>query len=294
MSKLMAFDLISRLRELDGKFNAREQRVASYVLENLEAATQLTVSEIAGICEVSEPTVIRFCRTLGCAGFRDFKLRLAQNVAVSLQYLDAINREPQGDSRGIDQILSVFYTTANVARAQLDDATLALTTDAVAGARRVIFCGVGGGSATVAFDAANRFFRLGIPAVAVHDGYQLRMQAATLSQGDVLFCISSSGDLKELVESARIARQYGATAICLTRPGSALAEASDIALTLKIPEDPDIYKPTASRLVYLVIVDVLAAAVARKNSDIALEKLRRIRASLAVVHGRTGPQPIGD
>jgi len=294
MSKLMAFDLISRLRELDGTFNAREQRVASYVVANLEAATRLTVAELAGICAVSEPTVIRFCRTLGCDGFRDFKLRLAQNVAVSLQYLDANTRAPTGGSRGIDQILAVFYTSANVARAQLDEAALARATAALAAARRIIFSGAGGGSATVAFDAANRFFRLGIPATAVHDGYQLRMQAATLVAGDVLFCISSSGDLEEQVESARIARQYGAAAICLTRPGSALAEACDIALTLKIPEDPDIYKPTASRLVYLVIIDVLAAAVAHQNSGVALEKLRRIRASLAVVHGSTDPQPIGD
>jgi len=294
MSKLIAFDLISRLRELDGTFNAREQRVASYVLDNLETATQRTVSEIAAICEVSEPTVIRFCRTLGCSGFRDFKLRLAQNVAVSLQYLDATNAEPQSDLRGIDQILGVFYSTANVARAQLDDEVVAQATETLARARRIVFCGVGGGSATVAFDAANRFFRLGIPATALHDGYQLRMQAATLAPGDVLFCISSSGDLKEQVESARIARQYGATSLCITRPGSALAEVSDIALVLKIPEDPDIYKPTASRLVYLVIIDVLAAAVAHRNSDVALEKLRRIRASLVAVHGSTGPQPIGD
>jgi DNA-binding MurR/RpiR family transcriptional regulator len=294
MSKLMAFDLISRLRELDGTFNAREQRVASYVIENLEEATQLTVSEMAKVCGVSEPTVIRFCRTLGCAGVRDFKLRLAQNVAVSLQYLEPVSPRPAGDGQGIDQILGVFYATANVARAQLDDRVLAAAVEAVAAARRVIFCGVGGGSATVAFDAANRFFRLGIPATAVHDGYQLRMQAATLAAGDLLFCISSSGDLEELIESARIARQYGAIAVSLTRPGSALAEACDIAIGLKIPEDPDIYKPTASRLVYLVIIDVLAAAVARKNSDVALEKLRRIRASLAAVRGRTEPQPIGD
>jgi len=288
MSKLMAFDLISRLRELDGSFNTREQRVASYVLANLEVATQLTVAEMAEICGVSEPTVIRFCRTLGCAGFRDFKLRLAQNVAVSLQYLEPVSPRPAGDGQDIDQILGVFYATANVARAQLDDAAVTAAVAALAGARRIIFCGLGGGSATVAFDAANRFFRLGIPAVAVHDGYQLRMQAATLAAGDLLFCISTSGELTELVESARIARQYGATALCLTRPGSALVEACDIALTLKIPEDP------ASRLVYLVIVDVLAANVARENSEVALEKLRRIRASLAAVHGSTDPQPIGD
>jgi len=294
MSKLAAFDLISRMRQLDGSFNAREQRVATYVLENLETATQHTVSEIAALCNVSEPTVIRFCRTLGCSGFRDFKMRLAQNVAVSLQYLAASSPDTEGLRSGIDQILGVFYATANAVRAQLDEKTMARAVDAMAGARRIVFCGVGGGSATVAFDAANRFFRLGIPSQAVHDGQQQRMQAATLSSGDVLFCVSSSGNPQELIESAKIARQYGATVIALTRPATPLAEACDIALTLDIPEDPDIYKPTASRLVHLVVMDTLAASVARRNSATALEKLRRIRASLAVVHGQTGPQPIGD
>lgn len=289
-----AFDLISRLRQLDGTFNAREQRVASHVLENLETVAQSTVSAVAAACAVSQPTVIRFCRTLGCAGFKDFKIRLAQNVAVSLQYLVAGDEAAQGAAPEIDRVLGALYATANVARAQLDEAVLAQAVAAMAGARRIVFCGVGGGSTTVAFDAANRFFRLGIPSVALHDGYLQRMHAATLVAGDVLFCVSASGEPKELVESARIAAQYGATTVALTRPGSSLAEASDIAIALELPEDPDIFKPTASRLVHLVVVDALAASVARRQSEPTKETLRRIRSSLVALHGRTGPQPIGD
>jgi DNA-binding MurR/RpiR family transcriptional regulator len=61
-----------------------------------------------------------------------------------------------------------------------------------------------------------------------------------------------------------------------------------------LPEDPDIYKPTASRLVFLATIDILAATVARKRPAETKENLRRIRASLTALHGDTGPQPVGD
>ena len=104
-----AYDLISRLRDLDGKLNAREQRVATYVLENFGSVVEATLGEVAAAAEVSEPTVIRFCRTLGCEGFKDFKLRLAQNVAVSLQSLENSNVEARGASPTLDRVLGGIY-----------------------------------------------------------------------------------------------------------------------------------------------------------------------------------------
>ncbi len=290
-----AFDLISRLRQFDGRFNAREQRVASYVLKNLGTVAQVTITDLAKACEVSEPTVIRFCRTLGCEGYRDFKIRLAQNVAVSLQYLDTPGTPPATDAPAlVDRVLSVLYTTANVMRGQLDGAVLERAADTLADARQVVFIGVGGGSTTVAFDGANRLFRLGVPAVAVSDGYLQRMRASTLGPGDVLFAVSSSGEAQEVVDSTAIAGGYGAATIALTRPGSRLAQAAGLSILIELPEDPDIFKPTASRLVHLAVIDALAMAVAQRRGDGARETLRRIRASLTQLHGRTGPQPIGD
>lgn len=289
-----AIDLISTLRRLDGGFNAREQKVASYVLENLEGVTRSTVTQIAAASGVSEPTVIRFCRTLGCAGFKEFKIRLAQNVAVSLQYLKRTHETDTSGSNLIDHILGVLFTTANAARSQLDPAVIEAAIAAMTRAHQLVFCGVGGGSTTVAFDAASRFFRLGIPTTSLSDGYLQRMHAATLGEDDVLVMISASGHPRELVESAEIARQYGAKTIGLTHPDSPLAAVSDIAILLDLTEDPDIYKPTASRLVFLAVIDVLATGVARSRPDSTKEQLRRIRASLATLDGRTTAQPVGD
>ena len=122
----------------------------------------------------------------------------------------------------------------------------------------------------------------------------MQMRAATLARDDVLLAISSSGEADAIVAAARIASGYGAKTICLTKSGTTLAQVTDIALHFDLPEDPDIFKPTASRYAFLVLLDTLAMRVAQTNADTTKENLRRIRASLTAYHGRTGSQPLGD
>lgn len=287
-------DIISRLRQLDGTFSKREQLVADFVLSNLEMLPQLSQHEIAESAHVSVATVNRFCQTLGCDGFRDFQITLAQSIAVSMQYLGGSSRDNSASDQLVIQVFGALVDTLNLARSQLDSIAVQQAIDALADARRIAFLGVGGGSATVAREGANRFFRLGIPAEAHADGYLQRMLASTLETGDVVFAISASGQPAELLDSVSIARQYGATTLCLTKSGSLLAHSTDIAIELDIPEDQDIYKPSASRLVFMAIVDVLAAGAARKRPERVKEYLRRIRTSMISLSKDTGPKPIGD
>ncbi|WP_299687262.1 hypothetical protein [uncultured Tateyamaria sp.] len=61
---------------------------------------------VANATGVGEPTVVRMCRTLGCEGCGDFKLRIARILAVRLRYLEAdTSGQGQGDS-AIDRGLS--------------------------------------------------------------------------------------------------------------------------------------------------------------------------------------------
>ncbi|MDE0305923.1 MAG: MurR/RpiR family transcriptional regulator [Albidovulum sp.] len=287
-------DIISRMRTLDAEFPKREKCVADYILDNLDKSAYLNQLEIAEAVGVSVATVNRFCVKLGCSGFREFKIRLAQSVAVSMQYLG----EPVNDNSGSDQLVvqvfSALIDTLNLARNQLDSDVVARTIGVLSQARRICFVGVGGGSANVAREGANRFFRLGIPSESHADGYLQRMVASTFGKGDVLFAISASGQPRELLDSVAIARQYGAHTISLTKSGSSLAALTDISIMVDLPEDQDIYKPSASRLVFAAIVDVLAAGVARKRPHEVKEYLRRIRTSLVSVSNDTEPKPVGD
>ncbi|WP_424934458.1 MurR/RpiR family transcriptional regulator [Amaricoccus macauensis] len=289
-------DVISELNKHDGKFATREQNVADFVKANLEAVTDMTIAKVAEAANVSTPTVIRFCRTLGCEGYREFKLRLAQNLAVSQQYLQPQHSSGLNANTGtpLEQILGTLSSTTAALQAQVDADVIATASRALTRCRQLVVAGIGGGSSMLAAEAANRFFRLGIPSVSVNDSYLMQMRAATLGPDDALLLFSSSGEADAVVGAARVARSYGAATICIARTGSLLTSLCDISIGIELPEDPDIFKPTASRLAYLCILDALALSVAHEDGDQTRENLRRIRASLTAYHGRIGPQPLGD
>lgn len=294
--RVMVADVISELRMHDGKFAAREQKVADFVKANLDSVSDMTIANVAAAADVSTPTVIRFCRTLGCDGFREFKLRLAQNLAVSQQYLHPDLPGGQGGSTAtpLERVLGALYATTSVMQSQVDPETISVASGILANCRQLVAAGIGGGSSMLSDEAANRFFRLGIPSASVNDSYVLQMRAATLGPTDAMLVFSSSGEADAVVAAARLAGRYGANTICITRAGSRLTEACELSIGINLPEDTDIFKPTASRFAFLAILDALALSVAHEKPDQTRENLRRIRASLTAYHGRTDPQPLGD
>ena len=47
-------------------------------------------------------------------------------------------------------------------------------------------------------------------------------------------------------------------------------------IEIDIPEDQHIYKPTASRFVFIAIIDNLVSGTARRRPDVVKEYLRRM------------------
>jgi DNA-binding MurR/RpiR family transcriptional regulator len=287
-------DLLTKLQAARDELGPAERRVAEMALADLPFMAEAPIAEIARRAGVSEPTIVRFCRKLGCTGLRDFKLKLARNLAVGVQYMQPDAMPDTGMAELIEHVVGVALNAIHDARQRLDPVAMEAAVAALADARQIVFYGVGGGSSAVAQDAANRFFRLKIPASAHSDSYLQRMSAATLGEGDVVFAISSSGLPPSLRQSMALANDYGATTIGLTRPGSPLARACRIVIGVEVPEHPDIFKPTASRHVHALVIDILATAVAQRRRVIVKESLRRIRSALATLLDHTGTLPVGD
>ena len=119
-------DLVSRLESSLASFGPAERRVAEVALADLGFVAEANIADIAARAGVSEPTVVRFCRRLGCAGVRDFKLKLAQNLAVGLQYLRPdTTLEAAGTLGLVDHVIGVATSALQEARRQLDPAALA-------------------------------------------------------------------------------------------------------------------------------------------------------------------------
>ena len=242
-----------------------EQRVGALVLADPRAFANLPVSELALRAGVSKPTVVRFCRSMGYDGLSDFKRKLAGSVSEGVPF---IHRSVDADDKTSDVLVKVIdNTVAAFLKYRNDASTTALEKAVVALAathktgRRVEFFGVGN-SGIVAQDAQHKFFRLGITSIAYSDGHMQVMSASLMGPGDCVVIISNSGRTRDLMDAADIARKNGATTIVITASGSPLAAAGHIHLSADHPEGYDRYSPMVSRLLHLMVIDVLAPCVA--------------------------------
>lgn len=286
-------DIVSRIQRVENDLSPAERRVAETVRQDFEVATRLTIAELAERAGVSQPSVTRFCRSVGSKSFGEFKIQLATTLTVAAAYLKS-DRVFTDDVGQLAQM--VMMNAANAVREALD----ALDTDvvrsaidALAASRRIDIYGQGGGSAAIAEDAKLRLFRLGIPVAAYVDGHQQRMSAATLQPGDSVFAISNSGRSKPVIQAVEIARSFGATTIALTRPHTPLADAAEIVIAVTVPENDDVLRPTSSRYAHMAIVDTIATGVAVKLGARSRESLRRVRYTLSRI-GVAIPTPSND
>ncbi|MDO9277853.1 MAG: SIS domain-containing protein [Polaromonas sp.] len=268
--------MLDRIKACLPSLAPAEQRVGKLVLSDARAFANLPISELAERSHVSKPTVVRFCRSLGYDGLADFKRKLAGSVSEGVPF---IHRSVDTDDKVSDVVVKVIDNTVSAFLKYRNDASTfaiskavdALTLACQTG-RRIEFIGVGN-SGIVAQDAQHKFFRLGVNTIAYSDGHMQVMSASLLVPGDCLVVISNSGRTRDLMDATDIARKNGATVIVITASGSPLAAAGHIHLSADHPEGYDRYSPMVSRLLHLMIIDILATAVALRVGGVKLQPL---------------------
>jgi len=256
-----------------------ELKVADHVLLDPAAAMHSSMAGLALEVGVSEPTIVRFCRAIGCTGFQDLKLKLAQSLAAGASFGQFAIHE---NDSVVDFSLKIFDTTLHTlmeVREHLDPEVLQRAIDAIARAARIEFYGFGA-SGAVAIDAQHKFFRLLLTAAAYSDPHMQAMSAVTLKPGDVAICISQSGRSKDLLITANLVRESGATLIALCPGQTPLADLADVNVAIDVQEDTDVYTPLTSRIAHLVVIDVLAMGVAMARGPDLVNHLKSVKRSL--------------
>jgi RpiR family carbohydrate utilization transcriptional regulator len=270
--------MLERIKSTLSSLAPAEQRVGKLLLTDPRTFSTLPVTELAERASVSKPTVVRFCRSMGYEGLSDFKLKLAGSLSEGVPFIHR-NVGAQDSSNDvlvkvIDNTVTAFLKYRNDASsAQIDKAAEAIALTHKKG-KRLEFFGVGN-SGIVAQDAQHKFFRLGFHTISHSDGHMQIMSASLLGPGDCLVVFSNSGRTRDLLDSCEIAKKNGATTIVVTASGSPLANTGKIHLAADHPESYEKFSPMVSRLLHLMIVDVLATAVALRIGSTQLQPMLR-------------------
>lgn len=255
--------ILEQIRRARPELSKAAMRVADHVLAHPRAVLGDPIAEIARAAQVSQPTVIRFCRSLGCEGLSDFKLRLASGLTGTVPVSHTLVTH---DDSSVELGAKVLGNTASAIlelRGQLNREMIDRAIELLVGSRRVEFFAVGHYGA-VALDAQFKFLRFGVPSNATTDPRLQVLAAQVLGPKDVAVVISSSGRIDDLLAVADIARQRGASVLAITASQSPLARKADVALIVDHVEDVATHLPMVSRILHLAVIDILAVGVAMR------------------------------
>jgi RpiR family carbohydrate utilization transcriptional regulator len=256
--------LLDSLRTQLDSLSKSERKVALAVLKNPNLAVAENITALARNAQVSEPTVVRFCRTIGYDGWQEFKLKLAQALALALP---GANESPAQDDLAADLVNKICSRSINTLldlRNNLPSEAIQRALDILASSNKIEFYGQGS-SGMVAADAQHKFFRSGVPTVAYSDPHIHSISATLLQKGDTVVAISQRGNSTALLRSVQLARKTQADVIALTPSGSPLAEMATLLVPIDLSFNTDPYTPISARLAHLVVIDILAVGLALKR-----------------------------
>jgi RpiR family carbohydrate utilization transcriptional regulator len=261
------------------RLSRSERKVATFVLGDAPGVLSMSIARLAQEADVSEPTVNRFCRTFSATGFPDFKLKLAQSLASGPTLTTAMVSDNDAMPAIFSKLTDKAIRSVQDLKTTIDVSTLERAVDFFCQARQVAFFGMGA-SGSVARDAQHKFFRFNVPVVAYEDGLMQRMHASAMKTGDLAVVISHTGRTRAMVEAATFAREAGASVLAITRTDTPLSRIATLTVSVDVDENTELYIPMMSRLMQLLVLDVLVTGVAQKRGADFQPHLSKIKQAL--------------
>jgi DNA-binding MurR/RpiR family transcriptional regulator len=264
-------DIMLRIEEMRPTASEAQSNIVEYVLAHPDEVAGKSIHELADATFTSPSTIVRFCRELGCAGYKDFQRSLIYVLAVNQRSKDTAFSEIKPTDT-TDEIMRKV-TRKNVTSLEntgrlLNPKAIDQVVDMMGTCRTVNLFGVGA-SLLVAKDFQLKLLRVSRPCNLCDDWNSQLLYAKNMVPEDLAVVISYSGLTKEMVCCAKVARGRGSKVVAITRGGfsSPLVVESDIVLDVAATELLVRSGASSSRISQLNVVDILYATYVSRNYE---------------------------
>ena len=278
-------DVFDRISTLYNSFTKSEKRLADYILKERDQIMFMSITELAEKSKVGESGIFRFCKNLGLKGYQEFKISVAQSL----------NSEENDTTRNIDteillndslEVLAGKVKQTNISALDqtynlLDYEDLDKAVEKIIAAERIRFFGIGS-SLITAMEGQNKFLRVTNKAEVIIDSHFQVMTAAQMNEREVAIVISYSGQTKDSIEVARIAKESGAFVIAITRfSKSPMTAFADVTLLCGANEGPLQGGSLSAKISQLYLLDVLYFEYFKKTFGASKENKEKTARAVA-------------
>lgn len=257
-----ATDLLARIQTHYGGLRRSERIVADYLRVHAGERLDASITQFARTLGVSEATISRVSRALGYDGYPKLKLSLAEGASRVNRFANLPSDLDEADAviTLSEKLSMTLASSLRETHKLLDADRIEKAVDAIAGASKTVFVGVGG-AASICDEAVHMFLKAGIDASSYRDGYTQIVAAATMSPARTLVGISHTGRTRTVATALAQARELGSKTIAITSdPQSEVAQAAEIVLVTwhhTAPQVPLYGDFLEGRICQLFLIDLI-------------------------------------
>lgn len=265
-----------------------EKLVADYILKDLGDITEMTISELANEIKVSEPTIIRFTKSININGFTQLKLKASKDLGSNQMNANDNYFLHNFEVSKEDQITDIPNIIYNKTTKALDETINMLNIDnysniinCLAKANNIEIIAAGN-SGAIAHDLMSKLIRIGINAHYSSDNHIQDLNILSLKANDIVFAISHSGSTTDIVNSVKLAKSNGQTTIVLTNfKASQITKYADYVLNTGDFETSFLSETMTSRISQLMLIDMLYSGLIISNYDKYSKQLEKVNKMVA-------------
>jgi RpiR family carbohydrate utilization transcriptional regulator len=278
--------IFSTIRTKYNILSDSQKRVADYVLANGDTVMISSLSDLSMACDVSEPTVLRFLKKLGCDSYQVFRVNIAQ--ALSNGGGESLYEDVKKDDTTDAVVSKVLHSTSQAimdAGEIIDAASVERFVEKIHSARFIYVIGMGA-SAAQAYDFTHKMLKLGLRVEYCHDSHLINIRCSSLTAEDLLIAFSHSGESREILDGIAFAKHHRCPVLAITSyHHSSLARAADAIILSSSQETRYRSDAMISRIIQMTIIDMIYVKLALLMGDAGMDAITRSR--LAVAKNKT-------
>lgn len=235
--------------------NQTDRAITRYVMDNLDTIPFMSIRDLSVAIPVSQTSIWRYCKKLGCDGYTDFKWKIRE--------YQGRKKESLSESRSIDEsVLINFLQRAGepLIRDKIEEAAGIL-----AGKELVIFLGEGSSGRVAEYGAT---FFSSLFALSLTQPHLLNNPPGSLtsSSGKSIcgIALSVTGETDKVIANVQYLREIGASVISITNSeGSTLARLSDVNISYYIALETNLTANVTSQVPAVFIIEKLGKRAAQ-------------------------------
>lgn len=270
-------EIILNIKSQMQQMNPAQTRIARYILENPEKVEGLSIGNFAKESKVSEATISRFVKFLGCANYREFQAEMVKS--------NILNHQNIRGYAGVDEMSDIYQISQKIFDTNiqcladtlsiLDCDAIERLADLIVKSRQLCIFAQGRSVVTAA-SIKHRLHRLGIACCNYCDSHEQAMAASLMKKGEVVMGISTYGRSRTVLKNLRIAASKGATVVGISSyRGTPLDEICDIMLVASSNEETSFgFEPSCATVAQMVILDCLYILTTNRMKEEASECFR--------------------